>query len=303
MKVKNSTAWWTLVAIMACCMWGISGIFAKELFNIDSHISAIWLTQVRMIIAGAILLVVGKIRGEKNLEIWHHKSDAGRLVFYSILGLIPVQFCYFMAIQEGNASIATVLQFLGLFFVLFYDTFVRHNPLRPLDIICALAAFLGVAVIATDGHFNQLAVTPAVLLWGLGSAFGAATNMLSPGPLTRKYSSFQVTGWGLVVAGLVLLVCHPVFTPVKLTWTSALLIGAVILIGTLLPFQMLNIALRHITATRANMMDAFEPISATLGSVLFLGLHMSVAEMVGSVLVVVAVMALNYHPKKSQPAK
>ena len=66
MKVKNSTAWWTLVAIIACCMWGISGIFAKELFNIDTSISAIWLTQVRMIIAGAILLLVGKIRGERT---------------------------------------------------------------------------------------------------------------------------------------------------------------------------------------------------------------------------------------------
>ena len=50
---QSKHAFWVGVAILACSMWGISGLLAKALFN--QQISAIWLTQVRMVVAGAIL--------------------------------------------------------------------------------------------------------------------------------------------------------------------------------------------------------------------------------------------------------
>ncbi|MHC5522470.1 DMT family transporter [Ligilactobacillus saerimneri] len=291
---QSKHAFWVGVAILACSMWGISGLLAKALFN--QQISAIWLTQVRMVVAGAILLVIGHFKGEQMTVIWRDRKAAGRLVLYSILGLIPVQFCYFMAVKEGNAAIATVLQFTCLFFVMVYDTVIRRVPLRLLDIICALIAFTGVATIATEGHFTHMTITVSVLLWGLASALGAAVNMTTPGPLTRHYSSWQVTGWGLLVAGIVMVIAHPVWEPVHLTPVTILLVVGVIIIGTLLPFQMLNLALRHITATTANMMDAFEPLAATIGSVLFLGLSMTSADYIGTFLVIGAVLGLNYRP-------
>lgn len=43
------------------------------------------------------------------------KKDAITVIAYGLLGLLPVQYCYFIVVQQANASVATVLQFIGPF--------------------------------------------------------------------------------------------------------------------------------------------------------------------------------------------
>lgn len=52
---------WTFLAAMAAVMWGISGLFAKGLFNISPKITPMWLTQVRLIISGIVLLLASSV--------------------------------------------------------------------------------------------------------------------------------------------------------------------------------------------------------------------------------------------------
>lgn len=53
-----------LLASSACILWGISGVAASTLFINNPHLTAMWLTQVRMISAGLILLVWGMVAGK-----------------------------------------------------------------------------------------------------------------------------------------------------------------------------------------------------------------------------------------------
>ncbi|MCT7688645.1 MAG: EamA family transporter, partial [Lactobacillus crispatus] len=76
--------------------------------------------------------------------------------------------------------------------------------------------------------------------------------------------------------------------------------AAVIVIGTIIPFQIMANALRYVIPSTVSLLDAFEPFSATVGSVLFFGLVMMPMDWVGSVLVVVAAMALNLTPKQKK---
>lgn len=101
--------------ITACTFWGISGLFAKALFNVSSSITSMWLTQVRMVSAGIILVLLSQIRGEHPFQIFKDLHSAWIIFAYGVFGLVPVQYAYFMAVQYGNASIATILQFIGPF--------------------------------------------------------------------------------------------------------------------------------------------------------------------------------------------
>lgn len=283
------------MVITACTFWGISGLFAKGIFNASSSVTSLWLTQSRMTAAGIILILFSQLHGDHPFQIFKHPHDAWVIFSYGIFGLLPVQFCYFMVVQYGNASIATILQFVGPFFIIAYQALFRHIPPRRIEVICAVIAFLGVLTIATHGHFNQLAVTPMILFWGLLSAVGVATNTLIPQNMlrTNRVPSLVITGWGLLFAGIVLLAIHPAqphIPDMPVIWICWL---GVLIIGTLIPFQLANNALKYIDATTFSLMDAFEPLSATIGSVLIFNLHMTGADIIGSVLVIVAVLALN----------
>lgn len=289
---------WTCLAALACVFWGISGLFARGLFNISSEITPIWISQVRMIVSGVILLVFAQLTGKKPLKTVTNKKDAITVFSYGLLGLLPVQYCYFVVVQQANASIATILQFVGPFFVMLYMVVFEHQVLRAIDVIAAIVAFVGVFLLATHGHFNQLSLSPSVLFWGFLSAVGVATNTLIPRRLLDHTSSLVVTGWGLLSAGIALLIVHPVWPHLPNNINVFWLMAGVIVIGTLIPFQWMMGSLRYIQPSTASLLDAFEPVSATIGSVIVFNLTMVPIDWVGSVMIILAVLALNWQPKK-----
>lgn len=290
---------WTFLAALACVFWGISGLFAKRLFNISSEITPIWITQVRMVISGVLLLIFAQITNKKPMKVIKDKKDAGTVIAYGLLGLVPVQYCYFIVVQQANASIATILQFVGPFFVMIYMVVFEHQALRKLDVLAGIVAFVGVFFLATHGHFNQLSLSPLVLFWGFLSAIGVGTNTLIPRRLLDHTSSLVVTGWGLLIAGIALMIVHPIWPhlPQESIGMIVLLMAGVIVIGTLIPFQWMMGSLRYIAPSTATLLDAFEPVSATIGSVLFFGLVMAPIDWIGAVMIILSVMALSWQPK------
>lgn len=289
---------WPFLAGLSCVMWGISGLFAKALFNISSEITPMWLSQTRMIISGIILLLVAGLLGQKPLGTMKNKHDAWTIIAYGIFGLLPVQLFYFIVVQKANASIATILQFIGPFFVMGYLAIIHKQVMRSMDIIASVAAFIGVILLATHGNFSHFAITPEVLFFGLLSAVGVATNTLIPINVLRHVSSLVVTGWGLLSAGICLMIVHPQIPRIPNTPHVWIDVAAVIIIGTLIPFQLMTNSLRYIKASTVSLLDAFEPFSATIGSVICFWLVMTPMDWVGSVLVVLAAMALNVTPRK-----
>lgn len=239
-----------LLASSACILWGISGVAASTLFINNPHLTAMWLTQVRMISAGLILLVWGMVAGKHPFKIWHHRHAAWTAVSYGLLGLIPVQLCYFEAVRVGNAPIATIIQFLGPFIISIYYFLFKHVTPSRIELIGMIMAFIGTLLIVTHGHLNSLAISPVILFWGGLSAIGVATNTLIPRTILPKYGALTVTGWGLLIAGLFLTLLQPMWrVHLTITWPQLGLLIVIILLGTVAPFLMFARSLSDILPT------------------------------------------------------
>ena len=303
MKSISKQKLWTILAASAATMWGISGLFGEALFNFSASITPLWLTQTRMIVSGIVLLIMAQALGQKPFAILKNKRDLSVIVAYGLLGLLPVQLFYFIVIQKANASVATILQFMGPFFVLAYLGLTHKQVIRRLDIIAAIGAFIGVFLLATHGKFNHLAITPIALFFGFLSAVGEASYTLIPVNIVKRVSSLVLTGWGMLVAGIGLIIIHPQFGNIPHKPQVCLLTSAVIIIGTIIPFQMMANALRYVKPAIVSLLDAFEPMAATIGGVLFFHLSMSLMDWLGTVLILVAVLALNISPKNKIKAK
>lgn len=288
-----------LLASFAAVLWGVSGVAASSLFTFNSQVTALWLTQIRMISAGLILLIIARFVGSQPLKIWRQKSSAIQVVSYGLLGMIPVQLCYFEAVKYGNAPIATIIQFLGPFIISLYFLIFKHiTPTRP-EAVGMIMAFFGTLLIVTHGHLNSLAISPVVLFWGGLSAIGVATNTLLPRPLLPKFGALSVTGWGLLVAGLSLNVFGPLWQAnVHVTGPEIGLILFIIVFGTVFPFLMFAHALADILPTTASLLDAFEPLAATVFSVTFLNVQLTSYDLFGGAMIILAVMALSLNGRK-----
>lgn len=81
------------------------------------------------------------------------------------------------------------------------------------------------------------------------------------------------------------------------------LVAFVVVFGTILPFQLFSSALRYVSASTAGFLDAFEPLAATIGSVILFHLQLQLTDWIGSIMVIIAVLSLSFIPQKKQIKK
>lgn len=295
--MKQQKKLWIFLVIISCNLWGISGLCAKRVFDLSTQVSPITITQIRMLISGLFLLLLAQLTGKKPIKILYSRKNIIDIILYGLFGLIPIQLFYFIVVQKSNASIATILQFMGPFFIMFYMVVFGHQFLRRLDIVAALVAFMGIIFIATHGNFSKISLSPEVLFWGFLSALGVATNTLIPRPLLKRMDSVTLIAWSMIATGLMMLIAYPSQILIPKDSRVIILLVVIIILGTILPFYCMLNSLRYIKPSTASILDAFEPISATLGSVFVFNLILKPIDWLGTILVILAVIAICYQPK------
>lgn len=285
----------------ASLSWGISGT-VLQLISQDLAVPGPWMFSTRTTVTGVILLLLSAViyRGQ-IFNVFKTKAALLSVVTYGLFGLAANLITFYYSIQTGNASTATILQYLSpLFIVLGGIFFYRNRPLRS-DLLAFLVALVGVLLCITRGDLTHLAVPLVSLLWGLGSGITAAFYVVLPQKASATNPPLVVLGWGTMIAGLFFNLLHPFWVDVPpLTPTLVSSVATVIFFGTILPFGMLLYASRLAPSDVVSIMDALQPIMTTILSVIFFHLAINFFEVLGIVLVLIAIYILQNGRRKVQ---
>ena len=272
--------------IVGGILWGASGTCAQILLH-DTGLSTYWLTGMRLLCAGILLLIYSYLHTHQNIfTIWRSPKMASQLLIFSFIGMLPSQLAYFMAIKYGNAATGTILQFLGPIFILLFLTIRwRLKPSRT-DILSVLLAFLGTFLLVTQGNITQLALSISAIVWGILSGLSQAFYTLLPGKLLKSYATELITGWAMLLGSipfLPLLTSHAMPTFSLNSWLEIIFI---IVFGTAIAYLFYLSSLNYLKPTTSSMLSAFEPLTATFLAVVFLGTPFSLVQILGGVLII-----------------
>jgi drug/metabolite transporter (DMT)-like permease len=280
-----------LAAVAAATLFGVGGTFAQFLFQ-HRGINIDWLVTMRLLSAGAVLLLVASVRqGWQVLAIW--RTDAASLVLFGLLGMLAVQYTYMAAINASNTATATILQFTAPAMIALWVAAVgRRLPSAKEGAAIALA-MLGTYFLVTHGELGALSISPLALFWGLASAVAAAFNALQPVAMLRKYSATAVGGWGMLVGGVALSFIHPPWD-VQGVWDAKTFgfTAFVLSFGTLAAFYLSITALRLIGAQKTSLLSCAEPLSAAVLAVWWLGVSWSGMDWLGTACILVTILLL-----------
>lgn len=281
------------LAILAALLWGLSGTFAQFLFQ-QRGINVEWMITVRMLCAGFILLLFPLIKKNPDLfGIWKHKKDAFKLISFSLIGMLSVQYTYFATVKLSNAATATVLQYLGPVIIVIYLSLKNKALPTKLQLLAIILAVIGTFLLVTHGDIGSLNISKTALFMGIASAFSLAIYTLQPMELLKKYNSAVVIGWGMLLGGLA-------FSFVKAPWevegiwdTSTYVSTAfIIILGTLIAFYAYLTAAQIIGGPKASLLASAEPLSATIVAVLWLNVPFLMMDWIGSALIVSTIVLL-----------
>lgn len=291
------------MVICGASLWGISGTVAEVLFQ-NQGFTVEWLVAIRLLFSGILLLCLASLKREKLSiwTIWKHPQDRYRILLFGMAGLLGVQYTYFAAVQTGNATTATLLQFLGpAFITVFLALRLRRVPHRK-DVFALLLAMMGTFLLVTNGSFDGLTVSASAVIWGLLSAVTAAFYTLYPTGLIERWGSMVSVGWGMLIGGIGLSIISPPWLADGPSWSlyAGMLVLFVVLFGTLISFYLYIDSLRFLSPAEVGILGSAEPLSAAIMSVLWLQHSLGVFEMIGGICIIgtVCILSLPAQPKK-----
>ena len=296
-----------IIAAIASVMWGISGT-VLQFISQNQNIPESWFLSARTLGAGTVLLIISLIvyRG-KTFHVFKSWKNIGWLFAYATLGLMANLYTFYRSIQfGGNASATTILQYLSpLFIVLGTIIFKRQMPYKS-DIIAFAIALIGVFLSLTKGDISELSISTSSLLWGLGSGLTAAFYVVLPRNIVKDPDNppLVVLGWGTLIAGVFFNLHQPVWvnTP-PITPTLVASMSTVVLLGTIIPFGLLLYATHYAPSDVISIMDAVQPITTSILSVICFSMAMNWIEVLGIFLVIIGVYILQKGRKNIEKAE
>lgn len=291
---ENNKILGIIYALLGGIAWGISATSGQYLMRFD-NIDSKWLTVVRLIVSGVVLLIIGFTTNRQNaIKAIKDKRDFKKLIIFGIFGLVVCQYTYLTAIYYTNAGTATVLQYLGPIMIVIYVCIKALRLPTKIEVISIAMAIFGTFILATHGKFGELIISREGLFWGLLSALGLVLYTLLPGDLISKYGSIIVTGYGMLIGGIVLFFGIRAWE-YSITITGPILLGlfGIVGLGTIVAYTLYLKGVSMIGPVKASLIACIEPVSAVFFSSLLLKTPFERIDLIGIALILTAVIFLS----------
>lgn len=287
-----------LCALIGGICWGFSGCCGQYLFT-EKSIDSTWLSAIRLIISGIILILISLLTQRENLiGALKTRSELLRILSFGLFGMMMCQLSYMKAIDYTNAATATVIQYTGPVLVMAVVCITQRKlPTKAEGLSLVLAVF-GTYIIATHLDPTSLVISPKGLFWCILAALSVVTYTLIPQKITAKRSAPVVSGIGMLFGGVILSLIIRVWSySVSLDIPALLCMASIIIIGTVIAFSIYLQAVSDIGPVKASIIASIEPVSSAVISYFWLGSKFEIIDYVGFTLILLTVPLLSVKDK------
>ena len=286
----------------AVLLWSLNAVIAKIVLD-SAGLSAQRLAEVRA--TGAALILVVAVALTKPSSLRAIRRELGFLAVFGVFGLAFVQLFYFVAIRRLDIGIALVINYLAPVFVALWARFFVHEPVRRRLWFAIALSLFGLSLVVELWNGGSSLDGLGVLASLVTALAYAAYVLMAERALDAGRDVYSLLAWGFSFAALFWAIFQPWWTfPVDVVDGSAsllgrfddvdvpvwLLLGYIVVLGTVVPFILLVSALHHVPATRVTIVATLEPVLAAIVAWIWLGEELAAVQIVGGVIVLVGVL-------------
>ncbi|ARF14772.1 DMT family transporter [Sporosarcina ureae] len=295
-----------IMIIIGSMLWGATGPMMEWILN-HSEMSVSMMLILRLSIAGGVLLLLLKAKGIQVGRPMRQKLWLRKMVMFGVIGMLGVQFGFVQTIAHSDAVVATLFQFVApVYIIILLSIFQKSFPPGS-QVIGMVIALFGLILLLTNGSFSSISLDTTAIVWGIIVGFAFTFYTLYPVVLMAEWGVLLVVGWGMFIGGMTLFIIN---LPMFFMNLGALLDGPamgmlllVIIMGTL-AFIMFLQSMNYISPVETSVLSSFEPLTAMIISVFWLGQAMGVWQLTGAAIMLVGVVWLSIggnRKKKSAP--
>lgn len=288
-----------LAAAVAAVLFGINATVSKV--ALDAGIETTELVQLRSVGSAICLMAFLAVTRPRSIAVGGR--ELGYLLAVGVIGIGMVQWLYFVAIDRLPVGIALLLEYLAPVLVVLWVRFVRRDAVRKRMWAALALSVLGLAVVAQV--WQGLTLDGLGVLAGLGAAAALAAYYLSSERGMSRRDPLSLAAWTFTASGLFWSILRPPWTfdwagldavvglPGPLAGVSlpmwALLLWVIVL-GTVVPYSLVLVALRALGSSRTGLLGMAEPVMAGLVAWIVLSQALNAVQILGALAILVGIV-------------
>lgn len=262
----------------------------------ETEMTAMFMLSVRLVIAGTLLLVFLQMTGTNVFALWKEGDSALQMIIFSVVGMLGLQLSFTKTIEESNAVLATLLQFVAPILIIIYVSVKGRAWPQRAQVIGILGTLLGLYLLLTNGSLSSLLIRDKALLWGAVLAFTYAFYTLYPARLMKKWGVLTVVSWGILLSGIEVALISKVWQSDEwglLTDGTIIAVLVFLILFGSAAYILFLASLKYLSPVETSVLSSVEPLTATIISMIWLGLSMLIWQYVGMVCMLLFVVYLS----------
>ena len=289
-----------ILAVTTAVMWGIMGIFVRDLSH--NQFTNIEISFFRGALAGAAYFIFLLLTKPSALKV-----NIKGLVICVLYGAVAYSISfvsYSVSVSRIPVGVATVLMFMSPIWVVILGTVMFKEKLQKSKIVTIVICFIGAILVANLIGGGEIKLDAIGILAGIINGIGVALQILLPKFFAKEYDRDTLLVYGFLGAASVLLFGmdfgsvaeHISNTPMtNLIWD---LFGIGILC-TMVANAACVKSTQYVEASTTSILSALEVVVGTLVGFFIFHEHLTFLQIAGAVIIVVGAIGSEiYQPKK-----
>lgn len=297
------------IAILGITLWSTTGVFVGYLIT-NYHMPALLLAFWRNLFV-CIALVPALFLLRRSL----FRIDASQIRFFVFYGLTLAFFnsIWVLSVQANGAAVATVLAYSSAGFTTILALWLFKEKLGFPKIVAVILSLTGCVMVSNAYRAET---------WKL-NLVGVSTGLLS-GILFAAYTLFgkeaarrEINVWASLLYsfafGAVFIMIFNLFPILpgaagsfkallpNLPLNGWLILIVLSFVPTLLGFGLYNASMNYLPASIANLLATSEPAMTAVEAYIFLHERMTMAQIIGSLIILLAVLIVRLEKEETKP--
>jgi len=279
-------------------LFAANGSVSKAL--LISGIDAAKLSQIRVTGAFVILFMLALIFVRSQLKL--KLNEVPKFIGYGIVGVALVQYLYFVAIERLDIGVALVIEYTAPVLVALWARFGEKEPIKQRVWFALAITIAGLSLVTNIwGGFtlDTIGFIAAAL-----AAISLAVYFVTGEKLVAKRSPLAVVTLAFGASVIFWAVLEPwwkfepailngqttLFTDSTSTLPTWSLMAWMIVMGTIAPFFLSFVALRHLKARTVAIVGTLEPVTASAIAFVLLNESLLAIQLLGGAAVLIGVV-------------
>ncbi len=273
-------------------LFAVNGTVSKLM--LQAGLDAPRLTALRAAGAALGLLAVAAVARPGLSRLRATRAELPLLIGYGLAGFLLVPMLYFVAIRRLPVGIALLFEYMAPLLVALWARFGQHHRVRSRLWAGLALALTGLACVAQVWGGGRL--DPVGIAAGLGAAGLLACYYLLGARAVARRDTLSLTWWAFLVSAVAGALLRPWWSfPFGIlgrrsAGTPVWLLGLyLVCFGSIAAYLLVAGALRHLPATSVGILGMIEPVIAAAVAWFVLHEALSVAQLLGGVLILLGV--------------